>query len=76
MKYSIAIITLTLILASCTVNPEDKVSKSELLNFFYNEENLEHQKYTIDTRVDNIIEGDNGTKIKIKKESFVDTKEH
>lgn len=74
MKYSIAIITLTLILASCTVNPEDKGSKTELLNFVYNEENLEHQKYTIDTRVDNIIEGDNGTKIKIKKESFVDTK--
>jgi len=76
-KYSIFTILTLSILYSCNNSPsnestEGKGNRADVFNEVYNDENIESQTFTIDNSIDNIIEGDNGTKIRITKNTFVD----
>jgi len=76
-KYSIFTILTLSILYSCNNSPsnestEGKGNRADVFNEVYNDENIESQTFTIDNSIDNIIEGDNGTKIRIGKNTFTD----
>lgn len=76
-KYSIFTILILSILWSCNnatdkESTDNKENKDAVFNDVYNDYNIESQTFTIDNSIDNIIEGDNGTKIRITKNTFVD----
>ena len=76
-KYSIFTILILSILCSCNNAPDkestdDKGNRGAVFNNVYNDDNIKSQTFTIDNSIDNIIEGDNGTKIRITKNTFVD----
>ena len=76
-KNSIFTILILSILCSCNNAPEkessdNKKNRDAVFNNVYNDDNIESQTFTIDNSIDNIIEGDNGTKIRIGKNTFTD----
>lgn len=66
----ISLLVLTVLITSCNKN---KGNKTDVFNKVYSADNLTTQTFSIDASIDNIITGTNGTKIRIPKNSFVDS---
>jgi hypothetical protein len=68
----ISLLVLTILITSCNRN---KGNKTDVFTKVYSADNLTTQTFSIDASIDNIITGTNGTKIRIPKNSFVDSTE-
>jgi len=66
----ISLLVLTVLITSCNKN---KGNKTDVFTKVYSADNLTTQTFSIDASIDNIITGTNGTKIRIPKNSFVDS---
>ena len=66
----ISLLVLTVFITSCNKN---KGNKTDVFTKVYSTDNLTTQTFSIDASIDNIITGTNGTKIRIPKNSFVDS---
>lgn len=70
IRLIISILVLTVLITSCNKN---KGNKTDVFTKVYSADNLTTQTFSIDASIDNIIAGTNGTKIRIPKNSFVDS---
>jgi len=66
----ISLLVLTSLLISCKKN---KGNSTDVFNKIYYGNNIPTQTFSIDPNIDNIITGTNGTKIRIPRNSFVDS---
>jgi len=66
----ISLFVLTAVITSCNKN---KGNKTDVFTKVYSVDNITTQTFSIDAGIDNIITGTNGTKIRIPKNSFVDS---
>jgi len=66
----ISLLVLTVFITSCN---KHKGNKTDVFTRVYSVNNITTQTFSIDATIDNIIAGTNGTKIRIPKNSFVDS---
>jgi len=66
----ISLFVLTTFLISCNKN---KGNSTDVFNKIYSSDNIPAQLFSIDPSIDNIITSTNGTKIRIPKNSFLDS---
>lgn len=69
-RQNLLILIFSIALFSCDPN---KGNKSDLFTKVYTADNIPTQTYSIDPNIDNIITGKNGTRIRIPRNSFVDS---
>jgi hypothetical protein len=69
-KLFITLFVLMIFITSCI---RDKGNKRDVFTNIYSSDNLTTQTFSINASIDNIITGANGTKIRIPKNSFVDS---
>ena len=74
MKYLTLGFVLMMVLASCAPNNVDLGNRTDVFTKVYTTENLKTQTFTIDNSHGGIIQGEGGTKIRIKKNTFVNQK--
>jgi hypothetical protein len=73
IKNTILTLLILPIIWSCSNSPKiDKGDSKQLFSEVYNDDNLESQTFIINNSIDNIIEGENGTKFRISKNTFID----
>lgn len=67
--------TITIILTACNNEPvsNDKENSLDVYKNIYSVDNLQTQKFTINNNSDNIVTGESGTKVRIYKNTFVDS---
>jgi hypothetical protein len=73
MNIKITILGLSILLISSCSSKKEKENLTDIFNKVYMAENIEKQIFSIDSKIDNIITGANGTKIRINKSTFVDS---
>lgn len=61
-----------LLISSCS-SKKEKENLTDIFSKVYTTENIEKQTFSINSNIDNIITGANGTKIRINKNTFVDS---
>jgi hypothetical protein len=73
MNIKTIILGLFILLISSCSSKKEKENLTDIFNKVYMAENIEKQIFSIDSKIDNIITGANGTKIRINKNTFVDS---
>lgn len=73
MKYrGILFVLFALLISVCSCKRE-KENLTDIFEKVYTTENIKKQTFSIDSNIDNIITGESGTKIRINKNTFVDS---